>query len=85
MSMTTRRRMRWPTTWGLGLITLWSFALTVVTGILLMFYYMPSPDAAYDSMKDISFVVPTGRFVRNLHRWACNLMVVVPAILMVIH
>jgi len=71
-----RWSLRWPTTWGLGLIALWSFALTVITGILLMFYYMPSPDLAYDSMKDIHFVVPTGRFVRNLHRWACNLMVV---------
>ena len=71
-----RWSLRWPTTWGLGLITFWSFALTVVTGILLMFYYMPHPEAAYQSMKDIHFVVPTGRFVRNLHRWACNVMVV---------
>jgi quinol-cytochrome oxidoreductase complex cytochrome b subunit len=27
-------------------------------------------------MKDIHFIVPTGRFVRNIHRWAANLMVV---------
>jgi len=32
--------------------------------------------AAYDSIKDIHFVVPTGRFIRNIHRWAGNVMVV---------
>ena len=51
-----RWSLRWPTTWGLGLITFWSFMLTVVTGILLMFYYMPYPEGAYESMKDIHFV-----------------------------
>jgi quinol-cytochrome oxidoreductase complex cytochrome b subunit len=47
-----------------------------VTGVLLMFYYKPYPDAAYLSIKDIHFVVPTGRFIRNIHRWAGNIMVV---------
>jgi len=42
-----------------------------------MFYYKPYPDAAYNSIKDIHFVVPTGRFIRNIHRWSANLMVVV--------
>ena len=41
-----------------------------------MFYYKPYPDVAYDSIKDIHFVVPTGRFIRNIHRWAANVMVV---------
>ena len=27
-------------------------------------------------MKDIHFVVPTGRFIRNIHRWSANVMVV---------
>jgi quinol-cytochrome oxidoreductase complex cytochrome b subunit len=31
---------------------------------------------AYPSIKDIHFVVPTGRFIRNIHRWAGNVMVV---------
>jgi hypothetical protein len=47
-----------------------------VTGVLLMFYYKPYPDVAYESIKDIHFVVPTGRFIRNIHRWAANVMVV---------
>ncbi|HVG92622.1 MAG TPA: cytochrome b N-terminal domain-containing protein, partial [Alphaproteobacteria bacterium] len=68
--------MRWSATWGLGIATFAAFLITLVTGVLLMFYYKPSPDAAYQSIKDIHFVVPTGRFIRNIHRWAGNVMVV---------
>jgi len=73
---THRWSLRWTTTAGLGIATLAGFLITLVTGVLLMFYYKPYPDAAYDSMKDIHFIVPTGRFVRNIHRWAANIMVV---------
>ncbi len=71
-----RWSLRWATTWGLGVVTLAAFLITLVTGVLLMFYYKPYPDVAYDSIKDIHFVVPTGRFMRNIHRWAANVMVV---------
>ena len=71
-----RWSLRWRTTAGLGVITAAAFVITIITGILLMFYYKPYPDVAYLSMKDIHFVVPTGRFIRNLHRWAANVMVV---------
>jgi quinol-cytochrome oxidoreductase complex cytochrome b subunit len=73
---THRWSLRWTTTAGLGIATLAAFLITLVTGLLLMFYYKPYPEAAYNSMKDIHFIVPTGRFVRNIHRWAANLMVV---------
>ncbi|MBI5208457.1 MAG: cytochrome b N-terminal domain-containing protein [Elusimicrobia bacterium] len=71
-----RWSLRWPTTWGLGIAALSAFLLTLITGVLLMFYYKPHPAAAYLSIKDIHFVVPTGRFIRNIHRWAANIMVV---------
>ena len=45
------------------------------TGVLLMVYYNPSIDLAYNTIKDIHYVVPTGRFIRNIHRWAAHLMV----------
>ena len=73
---THRWSLRWTTTAGLGIASVAAFLITLVTGVMLMFYYKPYPDAAYDSIKDIHFVVPTGRFMRNLHRWAGNLMVV---------
>jgi quinol-cytochrome oxidoreductase complex cytochrome b subunit len=68
--------LRWTTTAGLGIASVAAFLITLVTGVLLMFYYKPYPDVAYDSIKDIHYVVPTGRFMRNVHRWAANLMVV---------
>jgi quinol-cytochrome oxidoreductase complex cytochrome b subunit len=73
---THRWNLRWTTTMGLGIASTAGFLITLVTGVLLMFYYKPYPDAAYDSIKDIHFVVPTGRFIRNIHRWAANVMVV---------
>jgi len=68
---------RWSTTLGLGIMALSAFLVTLGTGILLMFYYKPYPEVAYWSIKDIHFVVPTGKFIRNIHRWAAQLMVLV--------
>jgi quinol-cytochrome oxidoreductase complex cytochrome b subunit len=73
---THRWTLRWSTTWGLGITAMAAFLITLVTGVLLMFYYKPYPEVAYLSIKDIHFVVPTGRFMRNIHRWAANVMVV---------
>jgi quinol-cytochrome oxidoreductase complex cytochrome b subunit len=53
-----------------------SFIVATVTGILLMIYYTPSTELAYQSIKDIHYTVPTGRFMRNLHRWSAHLMVI---------
>ena len=52
-----RWTLRWSTTMGLGIMTTSAFLLTLITGVMLMFYYKPFPQAAYDSMKDIHFVV----------------------------
>jgi quinol-cytochrome oxidoreductase complex cytochrome b subunit len=73
---THRWSLRWATTWGLGTAATAAFLIALVTGVLLMFYYKPYPEVAYDSIKDIHFVVPTGRFIRNIHRWSANVMVV---------
>jgi len=63
-------------TLGLGMMSIAFFLILCVTGILLMVYYKPATALAYDSVKDIHYVVPTGRFIRNLHRWAAHAMVV---------
>jgi quinol-cytochrome oxidoreductase complex cytochrome b subunit len=60
---------------GLGLISLYLFFILIATGVLLMFYYVPSTEKAYDLMKDLQFVVSAGLVVRNMHRWAAHLMV----------
>lgn len=69
--------LRWSSTWGLGIALASCFFVLLATGVLLMFYYKPYPEVAYLSIKDIHFVVPTGRFIRNIHRWSGNLMVVI--------
>jgi len=63
-------------TLGLGVLAAGSLLVLTVTGVLLMFYYKPSVAEAYNSIKDIHYVVPTGRFIRNIHRWAAHVMVV---------
>ena len=67
--------LKFRTTLGLGVITLVLFFILTVTGILLMVYYKPDVDQAYDSIKDITYVVPTGRVMRNVHRWSAHAMV----------
>lgn len=70
------RSLRFWSTCGLGIASLCAFIVLVVTGVLLMIYYNPSTELAYQSIKNIHFVVPTGRFIRNIHRWAAHLMVI---------
>ncbi len=67
--------LRLSTTWGLGVALISLFIILTVTGILLMVYFMPSIELAYNSIKDLHYVVPTGRLIRNIHRWAAHLMV----------
>jgi len=64
-------------TWYLGALTLASFVVLVATGIPLMLYYHPSVPQAYSDMKDLQFVVSSGMFLRNLHRWSAHAMVLV--------
>ena len=42
-----------------------------------MLYYRPSVSQAYADMKDLQFVVSSGLFLRNMHRWSAHAMVAV--------
>jgi len=64
-------------TFGLGIILGFLFLIMVFTGVILMIYYSPSVEMAYQSVKDIVYVVPGGRIIRNMHRWASQGMVIV--------
>jgi len=70
-------------TFGLGIILGFLFLVMVLTGVVLMVYYTPSVDLAYQSVKDIVFMVPGGRIIRNMHRWASQGMVIVAFLHMV--
>jgi len=62
---------------GLGVISVIVFLVLSVTGLLLMFYYVPSVERAYGYMITLQTEVPFGQLVRNLHRWGAHLMVLV--------
>jgi quinol-cytochrome oxidoreductase complex cytochrome b subunit len=64
-------------TFGLGVILGFLFGVMILTGVILMMNYTPSVERAYNSVKDIVFVVPGGRYIRNIHRWAAHGMVLV--------
>ena len=51
------------------------FVVETITGVLLMFYYRPTVEYAYQDMKDLEFAVTFGLFLRNMHRWAAHGMV----------
>jgi cytochrome b-561 len=61
----------------LGTISAVLFGILCVTGLPLMFLYVPSVERAYQSVKDIEFVVSFGWFIRALHRLSAHLMVAV--------
>ncbi|MBI2831861.1 MAG: cytochrome b N-terminal domain-containing protein [Chloroflexi bacterium] len=64
-------------TWGLGVIAAFLFFILVVTGGILMFFYIPSVDKAYLDMQLLETSVTFGMLLRNLHRWGAHLMVLV--------
>ena len=69
------KSLRVRATYYLGSISFLLFAILTITGILLMFYYHPAVPQAYRDMKDLRFVVSSGILLRNLHRLAAHLMV----------
>ena len=62
--------------YALGATPLILFFIQILTGILLTFYYIPSPEKAFESVKYISEEVRLGFYIRGLHRWGSNLMVI---------
>lgn len=79
----SRRSLRWSYSFGLGTISTILFGILSFTGVLLMFFYVPSVERAYETMKDLQFVVPLGQFMRNMHRWSAHGMVLVVVLHMV--
>jgi cytochrome b6 len=59
----------------MGGITLFLVGVQVATGILLLLYYRPSANEAYESVKFIVSQVEFGWLVRNVHSWSANLLI----------
>jgi cytochrome b6 len=58
-----------------GGMTLFLFTIQVGTGILLLLYYRPSAEEAYESVQFLMTEVPFGWLIRSIHAWAANLMI----------
>jgi cytochrome b6 len=58
-----------------GGMTLFLFIVQVVTGILLLLYYRPSAENAFESVQFIITEVQFGWLVRSIHSWSANLLV----------
>ena len=58
-----------------GGMSLFLFMVQVVTGILLLLYYKPTAEAAYESVQYIVTQVPFGWLIRSIHSWSGNLFV----------
>jgi len=58
-----------------GGMTLFLFAIQVMTGILLLLYYRPSAETAFESVQFIVTQVRFGWLIRSIHSWSANLLV----------
>jgi ubiquinol-cytochrome c reductase cytochrome b subunit len=61
----------------LGMLTFVIFIILGITGALLMLWYEPILDRAWDSVENINNVIPYGFHIRNIHYHASNAMVMV--------
>jgi quinol-cytochrome oxidoreductase complex cytochrome b subunit len=61
----------------LGFVAAVLFGILVITGVYLMFFYTPSVSSAYGDMQQLRTSIGFGQLIRNVHRWAAHLMVLV--------
>jgi quinol-cytochrome oxidoreductase complex cytochrome b subunit len=57
-------------TFGLGGMAALLIVIQIITGVLLRFYYIPSPAEAYNSVIFLKNQVLFGQFIRNIHYWS---------------
>ena len=70
-----KHAVRYTYTFCLGGVSFFLFLVLTVTGVYLMFFYVPSVTRAYQDILSIENSVAFGTFVRNMHRWGAHLMV----------
>ena len=70
-----KHAVRYTYTFCLGGISFFLFLALTVTGVYLMFFYVPSIERAYQDIQTIENSVAFGSLIRNMHRWAAHLMV----------
>ncbi len=71
---------RFSYTLGAGGAALFLSFILLVTGLLEMYYYVPTPEQAAISVETINTLLPFGSLIRNLHFWAAQFLVLVMTI-----
>jgi len=71
------RTLKFTHTWGLGGGALVLASVQVITGILLLFVYSSTMSKAYDSILILQNDVLFGKFIRNIHHWGANFIIIV--------
>ena len=61
---------RWTHTFGLGGLAVFLALTLTLTGVLELFFYIPTPEDAAQSVQTITFLAPYGGLVRGAHFWA---------------
>ena len=64
-------------TFRLGLLSTYLFFIELVTGLILMVWYAPTPERAYSDMVRLLSNVPLGQLMRDIHRLGAEAMVIV--------
>jgi quinol-cytochrome oxidoreductase complex cytochrome b subunit len=67
-------------TLGAGGAAVFLSLILLVTGLLEMYYYVPTSAQAAISVQTITHLVPFGALIRNLHFWSAQFLVVVMSI-----
>jgi quinol-cytochrome oxidoreductase complex cytochrome b subunit/mono/diheme cytochrome c family protein len=67
-------------TLGAGGLAVFLCLTLLVTGILEMFYYIPTPEHAAVSVEVITSLVPFGALIRNLHFWGAQALMIVMSV-----
>jgi quinol-cytochrome oxidoreductase complex cytochrome b subunit len=62
-------------TYCLGGLSFFMFLGLTVTGVMLMFYYVPDVNRAFNDVQSLDTNVRFGMLIRNLHRWMAHAMV----------
>jgi len=71
---------RWRHTLGAGGTAIFLMLIITITGVLEMFYYVPTPADAALSIQTITYLVPFGGLIRNIHFWSAQLLIIVSAV-----
>lgn len=55
-----------------GGVSLFCFIVQLISGIMLMIYYRPGPEA-HDSVRQITYTIKFGWLIRSVHNWTATL------------